>query len=297
MCSSQETGCLDPSTLGATQQLAVHYRVRAEGPGGTGPWCEPLQTDLLSLVAAAGGGDSSTDGLADGGPIDGIDLTPEGGRSGRPMSAFRPGTKERESLTRDVRRPRTARRPLKMSPSSPVPAAAAAAATAAAVPGSAATAATAATVAAADYLHRRAGGSKQLLWGALGSPRVARGRRAAAATALGLGAVWAPAPCVHSGVEGGGVDAAAPAAATVSGIPGEGKTREVDGKLGRSRSRVEGIGGVPRDAGIPHKLAKDVSRLLGGGGPLGNDVTGRWGSGEEGVEESAGAGVGLDIDG
>lgn len=45
MCSSPEIGCLDPATLGVARVIA-DYRVRAEGPGGKGPWCEPLRVDL-----------------------------------------------------------------------------------------------------------------------------------------------------------------------------------------------------------------------------------------------------------
>lgn len=282
VCSSQETDCLDPATLGATQ-IVAHYRVRAEGPGGTGPWCEPLQTDLLALLAA---GDSFTDSPTDG--TDAFGLTKEG-EPGRPMGPFRPGAKERESLTREVRRPWTARRPLQMSPPSPVAAAAAAAAV---VPRSAATAA---TVAAADHLHRRAGGSKQLLWGALASPRAARGRRAAAAASLGLGAVWAPAPCGHNG-EGGG--------AAVDGASDEREIREVGGNLGRSRSRSEGVVGVPRDAGVPHNLAvaEIVREEVAASRPIGNGTPETWEGGEEsrcgrGLEGGPGAGAALDTDG
>lgn len=296
LCSSQETSCLDPATLGATQ-LAAHYRVRAEGPGGTGPWCEPLQTDLPTLLAAVG--NSLIDDRTDGTNV--VDLTKKEGGPGRPMGPYRPGTRERESLTREVRRPRTARRPLQVSPPPPIsppPSTAAAAAVAAAatvavdVPGSAATAA---TVAAADHLHRRAGGSKQLLWGALASPRVARGRRAAAAAALGLGAVWAPAPCGHNGEGRGDAD--------IGGAFHEREIREVDRKLGPSRSRFEGAGGVLRDAGVPHKLGvpEIVHEEVAASWPTRSGVSETREGGEESrcsrrPEENAGAGVDVDTD-
>lgn len=73
----------------------------------------------------------------------------------QPMDFFRPGTRVRDTLTGEPRRPRTKQRPLRVSPPPPSVAALV-------LPGAEVTSK---TIAAAEHKHRRAGGSNQLLWG------------------------------------------------------------------------------------------------------------------------------------
>ena len=121
VCSTPGIGCLDPGTLGAAHVVA-EYRVRAEGPGGKGPWCEPLRVDLLVPapdIDSGGGedrlpandfGGASGDGS---GAVSSVTCAAREERRGappsssrQPMEFFRPGTRPRCSLTGDARRPR-----------------------------------------------------------------------------------------------------------------------------------------------------------------------------------------------
>lgn len=170
VCSCPGTSCLDPNTLGIAR-IDADYRVRAEGPGGISPWCEPLHVDLVSVVS---------DDPGDKEPDPAVIKLPTAGDSGgvvydrepppdRPMPYLRPGSRERDSLTGEVRRRRTVRRPLQMSiPSPAVPAA----------PAAAAVALPSAALASVQHRHRRVSGRKQIISG---------------------GACWAPTPRGHGG--------------------------------------------------------------------------------------------------
>lgn len=166
--------------------------MRGHGPGGSGDWCKPLPVDLLvageSLdVDTAGDGctisvipkEGSVVTMGD--KIMVVDSSKKYcGRSPMPYRAS--GSRERDSLTGEVRRAWHARgklmkRPLQMHPPS--------AAVAAAVSGAPISAAIHLKYSPSDYRHRRAGGSKQLLWGMLASPRESRMCRAAAAMKRG----------------------------------------------------------------------------------------------------------------
>lgn len=181
------------------------------------------------------------------------------------MEYFRPGTKERDSLTGEVRRPWTARRPLHMPQSSPAVAAMV-------LPGATATAV---TVAVADYQHRRAGGSQQLLWSALASPRAAHKCRLAATAPPRLRSAWAHTLGDHR--EGkSGVDAA---------DPGSG----VGDAVGYS------------DADVPHELALILREYMGASSVFvcgtawpSEGMEGSWCSRKVGEEASADAGLGIE---
>lgn len=177
VCSCPDTACLDPDTLGVARILA-DYRVRAEGPGGLGPWSQALRVDLIGEPLYEG-------------ERNGIEDVVDDEEPGRPMAFVRAGTRERDSLTGEVRRPWTKRRPLTMSPPSPDMAATVSPATAAAA---------AATAKAMDHLHKRAGGNtgKQLVWESLASPRAAHGCRTAASSSPMTGTCWVPAVCEYN---------------------------------------------------------------------------------------------------
>lgn len=160
-----EIGCLDPTTLGVPHIIA-EYRVRAEGPGGKGPWSDSLPVDMV--VPVVEGADNLFDIMPSGDVKDGggggsvavssVTCVSEnkGTTSPRqPMNFFRPGTRVRDPLTGEARRLWTKQRPLRVSPP---PLAVAALVHPGAV-------VTAKTIAAAEHKHRRTGGSNQLLWG------------------------------------------------------------------------------------------------------------------------------------
>eukprot|EP00752_Nemacystus_decipiens_P012770 g11309.t1 len=182
-----QIGCLDPTTLGVPHIIA-EYRVRAEGPGGRGPWSESLPVDMfVPVVEGSAKPFNMPSGDVKGGDGGGGSVTvssvtcisseDKGTSSRQPMDFFRPGTRARDPLTGEARRLWTKQRPLRVS--SPPPAVAALV-----LPGAVVTAR---TIAAAEHKHRRAGGSNQLLWGALASPRAARGcRMAATLTSSGM---------------------------------------------------------------------------------------------------------------
>lgn len=155
---------MDPATLGVARIIA-EYRVRAEGPGGKGPWSESLPVDIVvpavenadkrfgmpfGDVRDGGGGGSAAVSSVTCASLEDKGVSPR-----QPMDFFRPGTGVRDSLTGEARRPRTKQRPLRVSP--PPPAVAVLV-----LPGAVVTAR---TIAAVEHKHRRAGGSSQLLWG------------------------------------------------------------------------------------------------------------------------------------
>lgn len=167
LCSCLEIGCLDPTTLGVAH-IVAEYRVRAEGPGGKGPWSESLPVDIIvpavenaeKRVGMSFGGVRGSGSGGGGGSLAVSSVTcasgeDEGASPRQPMDFFRPGTRARDPLTGEARRIWTKQKPLQVSP--PPPAVAAMV-----LPGAAVTAR---TIAAAENKHRRAGGSNQLLWG------------------------------------------------------------------------------------------------------------------------------------
>lgn len=168
-------------------RVTADYRVRGEGPGGCGPWCKPLPVNLVvteeSLDAASA--ECTTSVLCKEGSTVATDSLLRRDRTGEPercpMAYRRSGSTERDSLTGEARRAwgtgKVMGRPLQMRPPSP--------SVAAAVSGKSLAAAISMKAMASDGLHRRAGGSKQLLWGALASPREEQISRAAAAMKRG----------------------------------------------------------------------------------------------------------------
>lgn len=163
VCSCPEIGGLDPATLGVAH-IVADYRVRAEGPGGKGPWCEPLRVDMnvpdddseeifcVSSDCDGGGGDATS------GVVSSVTFAAKmdaGSSERRPMGFVRPGARARDPLTGEARRLWTKQRPLRVSPPAAVVATLV-------LPGAEVTAR---TIAATEHRHRRAGGSKQLWWG------------------------------------------------------------------------------------------------------------------------------------
>ncbi|CAB1111661.1 unnamed protein product [Ectocarpus sp. CCAP 1310/34] len=273
--SCPEIGCLDPATLGVPHVLA-DYRVRAEGPGGKGPWCEPLRVDLLvqedtprnGLCLSSGGGGG---GCESSGAVSSVTFAAaeqEKRHSGRqPMDFVRPGARARDPLTGEARRRLWAnQRPLKVPP----PPAAVATLV---LPGAVVTAG-ARTTAVAEHRRRLAGGSNQLLWGALASPRAARGCR----------------------VERTLSSRAAPGAAEVSGFnsaisggddPENSRGPKTEGEHVGPRSRARGGRGERLAvAAMPHELALLLREEL--------DVSRRLGCDEAGPWESEGRGGRVD---
>eukprot|EP00903_Cladosiphon_okamuranus_P005715 g5674.t1 len=180
LCSCMEIGCLDPITLGVAH-IVAEYRVRAEGPGGKGPWSEPLPVDIVvpavetadklfsrlpsGDVRGSGGGGCSVAVSS----VTCLSSEDKGVSPRQPMDFFRPGTGARDPLTGEVRRLWSKQRPLRVSP--PLPAMATLV-----LPG---TVVNTKAICAVEHKHRRAGDSNQLLWGALASPRATRGCRIA----------------------------------------------------------------------------------------------------------------------
>ncbi|CBJ31425.1 hypothetical protein Esi_0255_0016 [Ectocarpus siliculosus] len=285
VCSCPEIGCLDPATLGVPHVLA-DYRVRAEGPGGKGPWCEPLRVDLLvqedtprnglCLPSGGGGGGGGGSGGRGGGcessgavsSVTFVAAKQEKRHSGRqPMDFVRPGARARDPLTGEARRRLWVnQRPLKVPP----PPAAVATLV---LPGAVVTARTR-TTAMAEHRCRLAGGSNQLLWGALASPRAARGCR----------------------VEGTLSSRAAPGAAGVSGFnraisggddPENSRGPKTEGEHVGPRSPARGGRGERLAvAAMPHELALLLREEL--------DVSRRLGCDEAGPWESEGRGGAVD---
>lgn len=161
-----EIGCLDPTTLGVSHIIA-EYRVRAEGPGGKGPWSESLPVDIVVPAVektdqpfSMPSGETRGGGGGGGGSVAVSSVTclsseDKGTSPRQPMDFFRPGTRVRDPLTGEARRLRTKQRPLRVSPPSPAVAALV-------LPGAGVTAK---TIAVAERKHRCAPGSNQLLWG------------------------------------------------------------------------------------------------------------------------------------
>ncbi|CAM9995358.1 unnamed protein product [Ectocarpus sp. 12 AP-2014] len=258
VCSCPEIGCLDPATLGVPHVLA-DYRVRAEGPGGKGPWCEPLRVDLLvredtprnGLCLSSGGGGGG--GCESSGAVSSVTFAAakqEKRHSGRqPMDFVRPGARARDPLTGEARRRLWAnQRPLKVPP----PAAAVATLV---LPGAVVTA-RARTTAVAEPRCRLARGSNQLLWGALASPRAARGCRVERT----LSSRVAPGVTEVSGFN----------SAISGGDDPENSRGQTEGEhVGPRRRARGGRGERLAVAAMPHELAcllreeLDVSRRLG----------------------------------
>lgn len=152
--------------------------MRAQGPGGKGPWSESLPVNIVVPAAedagrrfrapsgdvrgGGGGGGGGSDSSVAASSVTYANPEDKGmsPSSRRPMGFFRPGTRVRDPLTGEVRRPRSKQRPLHVSPPPPTVAALV-------VPGAAVTAR---TIAAAELKHRRAVGSNQLLWGEAQAP-------------------------------------------------------------------------------------------------------------------------------
>lgn len=159
-----DTVCLDPNTLGVAHVVS-DYRVRAEGPGGSGPWCEPLPVDLLIA--------DELDGTEQ---LTGASVLADGDSWRRPMATVHPGSRERDSLTGEVRRSRVMRRPFQKCPSS----SAVAAAVVAKEKWDIHRHGREVGVGAAGPIGGESGEKKQFFWSALASPRAARGCLAAA---------------------------------------------------------------------------------------------------------------------
>lgn len=167
VCSCSDTTCLDPSTLGVSKLLA-DYRVRAQGPGGVGPWSELLRVDTLAKTLRRSNSARSKDEN---------DVSDGRGRSGS-GNGNDPGTRNRDPREELGHLPRTTSQRtqlnINMSPPS---------STVSALLSPAAEAAAAASMVASEHLYKRAGGSKKLLWGTLANPRSAHRRHDVAAAA------------------------------------------------------------------------------------------------------------------
>ncbi|CAM9790995.1 unnamed protein product [Ectocarpus fasciculatus] len=267
VCSCPEIGCLDPATLGAPHVLA-DYRVRAEGPGGKGPWCEPVRVDLVvqedttqnGLCVSSGGGGGGG-GCESSGAVSSVTFAAakqEKRHSGRqPMDFVRPGARARDPLTGEARRRLWVnQRPLKVPP----PPAAVATLV---LPGAVVTA-RARTTAVAEHRCRLTSGSSQLLWGALASPRAARGCR----------------------VEGTPSSRAAPGAADVCGFnhaisggddPENNRGPKTEGESVGPRTRARGGRGERLAvSAMPHDLALLLREELDVSCRLGCDQAGPW---------------------
>lgn len=223
-----------------------------------------IEGELVEDVSAGCGNDSRGRGRRRNGERDGSHAyalwedkngREEKDRVRTPMAYTRPGTRERDSLTGEIHQRWINGRPPSMS--SPTPAVGAADLR----PGSATTAAIAmqaAAVAEADHRHRRAGGSRHLLWGALASPRAARGSLVAATTGYGRKGL-------REGNGGKGVDGIMSAIAEKSGeqvmtgqvIRADTSTSDTQGEEeeGSTHPTVETACPVTADVVVPHALA------------------------------------------
>lgn len=219
--------------------------MRAEGPGGIGPWCEPLHVDLVSDVPGDPGGkepDPAAAKLSTAGSSGGVVYDREAPPD-RPMPYLRPGSRERDSLTGEVRRRRTAHRPLQMSiPSPAVPVVAAAA-----TPPSAA-------VASVQHRHRRVSGSKQLLSG---------------------GARWAPAPGGHGG-GGQSWTALGSAGCRANGMAKTPMKPPAARRDDTAAGAVEAVAAPPHDLAVMLGEEIEISSVLGLRSAGGSGMRGRW---------------------
>lgn len=167
VCSCSDTTCLDPSTLGVSRIFA-DYRVRAQGPGGVGPWSDPLRVDTLTKTLRRSNSDRSKD---DKGVSDWRGTSGSG-------NGTDPWTRDRDPLEDFGHLHRTMSQQtqlnINMSPPS---------STVSALLSPAAEAAAAATMVASEHLYKRAGGSSKLLWGTLANPRSSHRRHHVAAAA------------------------------------------------------------------------------------------------------------------
>lgn len=260
ICSCPDTDCLDPETLGVTHVVA-DYRVRAHGPGGAGPWCEPLRVNFPAVTHNKGsniidGGSPSTERKVF---VGGGTTEEDDEEQRRPMAYIRPGTGKRNPLTGEVGRPWSARRPLQMSsPSAAV------------------------AMAAVDNRYRRAGGSKQLLWGALASPRASRGCRMASSTAVSGSdkTSWTPVLCGYD--KGGVLDGKGRGDGLVdsnNSTESEVEPTEVAAVVGRSSTAVDTINSDVADVvevDVPEELKLILREDMGVSRKSGCGAAGSW---------------------